>query len=97
MPDSNEVNARLTKVLVKALGVEADEIKPSVTLQGDLGAEFIDFLDIIFRLEQEFGMKIPRGELFVEPALLSDAGYIQDGNLTDKAWPRCASRCPTPT
>ena len=51
MPDSNEINARLAKLLVQALGVEGDEIKPSATLQGDLGAESIDFLDIIFRLD----------------------------------------------
>jgi len=36
------------------------------TLQGDLGAESIDFLDIVFRLERNFGIKIPRGELFPE-------------------------------
>jgi acyl carrier protein len=67
MPDSNEINARLAKLLVQALGVEGDEIKPSATLQGDLGAESIDFLDIIFRLEREFRIKIPRGELPIEP------------------------------
>ncbi len=49
MPDSNEINARLAKLLVQALGVEGDEIKPSATLQGDLGAESIDFLDIVFQ------------------------------------------------
>jgi len=58
MPDSNEINARLAKLLVQALGVEGDEIKPSATLQGDLGAESIDLLDITFRLEWEFRIKI---------------------------------------
>src|SRR5208283_3376972 len=52
MPDSNDINARLAKLLVQALGVEGDEIRPSATLQGDLGAESIDFLDITFRLER---------------------------------------------
>jgi len=84
MPDSNEVNARLAKVLVQALGVERDEIKPSATLQGDLGAESIDFLDIIFRMEQEFRIRVPRGELLVEPVLLGNASYVQDGQLTDE-------------
>ena len=84
MPDSNEINARLAKLLVQALGVEGDEIKPSATLQGDLGAESIDFLDIIFRLEREFKIKIPRGELFMEPELLGNAAYVQDGHLTDE-------------
>jgi acyl carrier protein len=81
--DEKEIHARLAKVLVQALGVEQDEIKPSATLQGDLGAESIDFLDIIFRLEQEFGIKIPRGEFFFEPVEQGDAGYVQDGRLTE--------------
>ena len=49
---------QVTKVLVQALGVEEDDIKPSATLQADLGAESIDFLDIVFRLEREFEIKI---------------------------------------
>ena len=60
----NQVYATVTKVLVEALGVEEDDIKPSATLQGDLGAESIDFLDIVFRLERAFGIRIPKGELF---------------------------------
>ncbi len=84
MPASNETHARVAKLLVQALGVEEDEIKPSATLQGDLGAESIDFLDITFRLEREFGIKIPRGELLVDSVLLDNAGYVQDGHLTDE-------------
>ena len=63
MPESIDIDARITKVLVQALGVEKDDIKPSATLQGDLGAESIDFLDVVFRLEREFMIRIPRGEL----------------------------------
>ena len=66
MASSNEVSEKVNKVLVDALGVAEDEIKPSATLQSDLGAESIDFLDIAFRIEREFGIKIPRGELFSE-------------------------------
>jgi len=58
MPDSSEVRARITKVLVQSLGVEEDDVRPAATLQGDLGAESIDFLDIMFRLEREFRIKI---------------------------------------
>ena len=56
-------------MLVHALGVEEADIKPSATLQGDLGAESIDFLDIVFRLEREFMIKINQDELFPEPFL----------------------------
>ena len=84
MPASNEIDARVTKVLVQALGVEEDDIKPSATLQGDLGAESIDFLDIMFRLEREFGIKIRQGELFPDPVLQGDTEIVQDGQVTDE-------------
>jgi acyl carrier protein len=60
MPTLDEIDAKVTKVLVHALGVEEDDVKPSATLQGDLGAESIDFLDIMFRLEREFMIKSTR-------------------------------------
>ncbi|MDQ2747791.1 MAG: phosphopantetheine-binding protein, partial [Acidobacteriota bacterium] len=50
--------------LVQALGVSRSEIKPQTSLVGDLEAESIDFLDIMFRLEKDFGIEISRGELF---------------------------------
>jgi acyl carrier protein len=80
---SDEINAKVTKVLVHALGVEEDDVKPSATLQGDLGAESIDFLDIVFRLEREFTIKINQDELFPEAFLLGDSAFIDDGRLTD--------------
>jgi len=83
MPSSDEVYAKVTKVLVYALGVEEADIKPSATLQGDLGAESIDFLDIIFRLEVEFRIKINQDELFPQSFLLDDSAFINDGRLTD--------------
>ena len=79
MPSSDEVYAKITKVLVYALGVEEADIKPSATLQGDLGAESIDFLDIIFRLEVEFRIKINQDELFPQSFLLDDSAFINDG------------------
>jgi acyl carrier protein len=83
MPDSDEINAKVTRVLVQALGVEEEDVKPSATLQGDLGAESIDFLDIVFRLEREFMIKVKRDELFPEPVLLGDSAMIDGGRLTD--------------
>ncbi len=83
MPDTNEVHARVTKVLVQSLGVEEDDVIPSATLQGDLGAESIDFLDIMFRLEREFSIKIERHELFPDPISPDDPILARDGRLTD--------------
>jgi acyl carrier protein len=80
---SNEIDARIAKVLVEALGVEEEEIKPSATLQRDLGAESIDFLDIIFRLERDFRIKIHQDELFPDKVILGNSALIDDGQLTD--------------
>ena len=46
-----EIFEKVRECLVDALGVEEDEVKPAASLVGDLGAESIDFLDIIFRFE----------------------------------------------
>jgi len=94
MPALNEIYARVTKVLVHALGVEEGDIKASATLQGDLGAESIDFLDITFRLEREFGIKIPLGELFPEPASRDAPAFTRDGRLTDEGLAALRLRMP---
>ena len=56
----DEVFQQVQEVLVEALGVDDEEVKTDATLMGDLGAESIDFLDIVFRLEKVFEIKIPR-------------------------------------
>ena len=94
MPDANEVHARVTKVLVQSLGVEEDDVIPSATLQGDLGAESIDFLDILFRLEREFSIKIERNELFPDPFSQDDPIFARDGRLTDEGLTALRLRMP---
>ena len=84
MSVSEAVYAKVTEVLVQALNVDDDEIKPSASLQGDLGAESIDFLDIVFRLEREFGVKIPRDELFPESVFQGNPEFVTDGKVTDQ-------------
>src|SRR5207245_9464429 len=64
MPTQDEIFQKVQATLVDALGVDEEDVTLDATLQGDLGAESIDFLDIVFRLERNFGIKIPRGELF---------------------------------
>ena len=56
MPSQEEIYQKVSATLIEALNVDEDEIKPTATLQGDLGAESIDFLDIVFRLERAFGV-----------------------------------------
>ena len=72
------------KTLEEALGVDDDEVTMDATLQGDLGAESIDFLDILFRLEKGFDIKIPRGELFPENLASADSSFVQDGKSDRK-------------
>src|SRR5439155_10912627 len=84
MPSQEEIYSKVSATLVEALNVDEDDIKPTSTLQGDLGAESIDFLDIVFRLERGFAIKIPRGELFPESIFQGDPGFVQDGGVTDK-------------
>ena len=66
---NEELFKKIRTALVDALGVDDDEVTPEATLVGDLGAESIDFLDIVFRLEKTFDIKIPRGELFPDNVL----------------------------
>lgn len=78
-----EVYEHVRDTLVEALAVEPDEISEDATLTGDLGAESIDFLDIVFRLEKCFNLKIPRGELFPDD-LLNNPDYVANGKFTDQ-------------
>lgn len=94
MAISEDVFAKVQETLVDALGVDDDEVTPEATLIGDLGAESIDFLDIVFRLEKNFDVKIPRGELFPEGLASADSGYIQDGQVTEKGISELRDRMP---
>ena len=76
-----EIFSRVKETLVEALGVDEDEVIGGATLTGDLGAESIDFLDIVFRLEKAFNIKIPRGELFPEN-ILNNSSFVNDKKLT---------------
>lgn len=83
MPSQDEIFEKVQEVLVDALGLDDDEVTRDATLIGDLGAESIDFLDIVFRLERAFDIKIPRGELFPENLAAADSGFVQDGVVTE--------------
>ena len=93
MPTKDEVFEKVQEALVEALGVDDDEVTPEATLVGDLGAESIDFLDIVFRLEKAFDIKIPRGELFPED-VWTNAEYVQDGKVTESGLEELRRRMP---
>jgi acyl carrier protein len=93
MPTAEEIYAKVRETLVDALGVDDDEVAPEATLVGDLGAESIDFLDIVFRLEKNFSIKIPRGELFPE-SLAADPTLVKDGMVTESGVEELRKRMP---
>ncbi len=93
MATSEEVFDKVKGALIDALGVDDDECTPGATLVDDLGAESIDFLDIVFRLEKTFNIKIPREELFPED-ILNNADYVQDGKMTDVGLDKLRERMP---
>lgn len=93
MPTKDEIFEKIRDALVEALGVDEEDVAPEATLVGDLGAESIDFLDIVFRLEKGFDIKIPRGELFPED-ILTNAEYVQDGKVTPAGLEELRKRMP---
>lgn len=90
----DEIYGEVKEVLVDALGLDDDEVTESATLMGDLGAESIDFLDIVFRLEKSFGIKIPREELFPAESLMNNPEYVSNGKLTDKGMTELKAKMP---
>lgn len=78
------VDTDIREMVADTLRVDEDEVVPTARLQADLGAESIDFLDLVFRLERTFGMKIPRGELFPESVFQGDPEMVQNGKVTKK-------------
>ena len=90
----DEIFDEVKEVLVDALGLDDDEVSESATLMGDLSAESIDFLDIVFRLEKSFGIKIPREELFPAESLMNNPEYVSNGKLTEKGIAELKAKMP---
>jgi acyl carrier protein len=88
-----EVFSKVQEALVDALGVDDDEVTEEATMVGDLGAESIDFLDIVFKLEKAFDITIPRDELFPDD-ILTNAEYIDGGKVTDAGLAKLKERMP---
>lgn len=88
-----EIFDKVREALVDALGVDDDEVTPEATLVGDLGAESIDFLDIVFRLEKAFNIDIPRAELFPED-ILTNSQFVEDGRVTETGVAELKKRMP---
>jgi len=91
-PTKQEIQAvypTVAKTIADALGCDVDQVKLDVSLIEGLDAESIDFLDLVFRLERAFKIKIPRGKI-VEDARgdLPEAEFEQKGVVTDAGMQR---------
>ncbi|NOT02640.1 MAG: acyl carrier protein [Phycisphaerales bacterium] len=84
----DEVVKQVGEVLVDALGVDHEDVTENATLGGDLGAESIDYLDIVFRLEKTFGIKIPKGELFPDDVLNNPDNLGANGRISPRGLER---------
>ncbi|MEC5129419.1 acyl carrier protein [Verrucomicrobiales bacterium BCK34] len=83
---------QVADIIADALGCDEDEVKPDSSLINDLDAESIDFLDIVFRLEREFKVKIPRGKAVEEArGELSEEEFEQGGVVTDAGFEKIKS------
>ena len=89
----DEIFDKVREVLMDALAVDEDEVTPEASLRKDLGAESIDFLDIVFKLEQEFGFKVQQGEMFPEN-VTQDPSYVQGGKITPEGLAALKQRLP---
>jgi acyl carrier protein len=78
-----EINAicpKVAEIIADAIGCDLEKVKPESSLIDDLGAESIDFVDIIFRLQRQFKVKIPRGKIVEEArGSLSEAEFENAG------------------
>jgi acyl carrier protein len=90
----DDIFAKVRTTLVDALNVDDNEVTPTARLKGDLNAESIDFLDIVFRLERQFNLKIPREELFPESIFSGDPKFVTDGKVNAAGLDELKTRMP---
>ena len=92
-----QLEHQVCEIVAEALGRERSEVKPDSILMADLGAESLDFLDIVFKLERTFGIQITRGEMeraargdmseeeFAPGGVISEAGLARLRELMPEA------------
>lgn len=85
----DEIVNKVREAVAEVLGREESEVKANSSLMNDLNAESLDFLDLLFRLESGFGIKIPRGGIQrATQGSLTEAEFQQNGVLTSAALER---------
>jgi acyl carrier protein len=84
----SEIDSAVQQAVVEALGVGEDEVTPDATLMDELGAESIDLLDILFRIERSTGVKIQAADLgeHIQGGIPDDEFGDDNGIITDKGF-----------
>ncbi len=90
----DQIFTQVRSTLVEALNVEEEEVTPTARLRADLNAESIDFLDIVFRLERQFNLKIPREDLFPEAIFQGDPKFVTGGKVSPDGLIELQTRMP---
>jgi acyl carrier protein len=92
-----QIGEMVRAIVAESLGRKLDDVKLESVLMADLGAESLDFLDIVFRLERDFGIEITRGEMekasrgdmsaeeFAPSGVISEAGLARLRELMPEA------------
>lgn len=93
MQQTQDVYDKVRSILVDVLSVDEDEVKPDARLTVDLGAESIDFLDMVFKLEKTFNLKVNRGDIFPED-IFTDAALVHEGKLNANGLAKLQARLP---
>jgi acyl carrier protein len=84
----DELYAKVKKAVADVLAIDPPKIVPGASLIDDLGAESLDFLDLVFRLETEYGVKIPRDGILLTAREGLSAGFDDSGVLSSEALER---------
>lgn len=86
---------KIQEIISEALYCEKDQVTREANLMADLGAESIDFLDIVFRLEKAFSIKLPKGEIELKArGDLAEGEFEIHGVLQEKGLERLRSMMP---
>jgi acyl carrier protein len=96
VPTQTEIYDATKDAVVGALGVGEDEVTPDATLMDDLGAESIDLLDILFRIERSTGVKVQASDIgeYIQGGIPDDEFGNEEGILTDKGFDQLKSAMP---
>src|ERR687885_3006233 len=91
-----DVDSAVKEAVVEALALDDDEVTPDSTLMDDLGAESIDLLDILFRIEKSTGVKVQASDIgeYIQGGIPDDEFGSEEGVITDTGFDQLKTAMP---